>query len=132
MSAMLQSRGVSYLSTVEPPDLVADLDADLLEQAIINLLRNAIDAASEAPAPAISVACLRDGDLISISVADNGPGLTDEVRDKLFLPFFTTKAGGSGIGLSIARQVALAHQGRLEARAGAGGGTVFVLSLPAA
>jgi two-component system nitrogen regulation sensor histidine kinase NtrY len=129
MSAVFQARGVSYRSRIEPDNLVVNADASLLEQAVINLLRNALDAVQDTPQPAVSLICAPQGEFIAISVADNGPGLSDEIKDKLFLPFFTTKPGGSGIGLSIARQVALAHHGQIEARSRKGGGTEFVLSL---
>jgi two-component system nitrogen regulation sensor histidine kinase NtrY len=131
MRPSFQARGVAYAGAVEPRDLTVSADPDLLEQAVINLLKNAADAAKGAVGPAVSVSCRRQGDFVVISVADNGPGLSEAVKDKLFLPFFTTKPGGSGVGLSLARQVALAHQGQLEAAPGEAGGTVFVLSLPA-
>jgi two-component system, NtrC family, nitrogen regulation sensor histidine kinase NtrY len=64
-------------------------------------------------------------------VADNGPGLPTDDPEGVFVPFFTTKDGGSGIGLTLARQIALGHGGRLEYRAASPGGAVFQLSLPA-
>jgi signal transduction histidine kinase len=106
-------------------------DGELLEQAIINLLKNAIDAVAAVATPGISLSCrLRDVG-VEISVADNGPGLAPDIKDKLFVPFFTTKPGGSGIGLSIARQIALAHHGQLEAHQIQPSGAAFTLVLPA-
>jgi signal transduction histidine kinase len=106
-------------------------DEELLEQAIINLLKNAIDAVATVTEPSISLSCrLRDAG-VEISVADNGRGLTQDIKDKLFVPFFTTKPGGSGIGLSIARQIALAHHGQLEVHQIQPSGVVFTLVLPA-
>jgi two-component system nitrogen regulation sensor histidine kinase NtrY len=121
---------VSYASTVSPPDLTVRADADLLEQALINLLRNAADAVSGQSGARIEVACGVDGRLCFIEVADNGPGLTDTAREQLFVPFFTTKAGGSGVGLSLARRIALCHGGQVTMRGNAPQGSVFRLSLP--
>src|ERR1019366_3388867 len=131
MRPTIEAANAAYNSQVEPEDLNVAADPDLLEQAIINLLKNAIDAVAGTAAPSLSISYRLRGDQVEIAVADNGPGLTREVREKLFVPFFTTKADGSGIGLSVARQIALAHHGQLEARPNPGAGTAFVLVLPA-
>lgn len=113
---------------VEPPGLVAAIDRELMEQALINLLKNAAEAVAHAPDPAIDLAITElDGGTL-IEVADNGPGLSAD-PDTLFLPFYTTKAGGSGIGLAVARQVAHAHGGTLAARSDARGAR-FTLRFP--
>ncbi len=106
-------------------------DADLIEQALINLLKNATEAVGGRTDARVTLTCLDVGDAIEIVVADNGPGLTPEASDSLIVPFLTTQEGGSGIGLSVARQIALAHQGQLQASAAAIGGTAFVFRLPA-
>jgi signal transduction histidine kinase len=62
--------------------------------------------------------------------SDNGPGLTEAAREQIFVPFFTTKAGGSGVGLSLARRIALSHGGQVSVRSNAPQGSVFRLSLP--
>jgi two-component system, NtrC family, nitrogen regulation sensor histidine kinase NtrY len=121
---------VSYASTVSPPDLTVRADPDLLEQALINLLRNAAEAVGGQSGARIEVACGVDGSLCFIEVADNGPGLTDAAREQLFVPFFTTKAGGSGVGLSLARRIALCHGGQVTMRSNVPHGSVFRLSLP--
>jgi two-component system nitrogen regulation sensor histidine kinase NtrY len=132
MGPALAAREVAFSREVTPQDLTGRFDADLLEQAVINLIGNAIDAVAGAAAAAVSLTCGRSGGSVTIAVSDNGPGISPGVRDNLFVPFFTTKVGGSGIGLSIARQIALAHQGQLEARDGVGGGASFVITLPLA
>ena len=127
---MLEGRGVELGFVVEPPHLTILADQDLLEQALVNLLKNAAEALRDGAGGAITLACglAGDGEVV-LSVSDNGPGLPGDVDD-LFLPFFTTKAGGSGLGLSLARQVALAHHGRILAE-DTGAGATFSLVLPA-
>ncbi|HEX8365972.1 MAG TPA: ATP-binding protein [Allosphingosinicella sp.] len=134
LEAVLQtgfaSRGIAYARTVEPADLVFPCDPELLSQALLNLLHNAADAASTAREPAIRLDCQQHGSDVVWSVADNGPGVPADRLQEIFVPFFTTKATGSGIGLTLARQIALAHGGRLETRAREGGGALFALSIP--
>jgi signal transduction histidine kinase len=126
----LREKGVDYRTSITPLDLSTDADPQLLEQAVINLLRNAADAVVGAEHPRIDVTCdARDGQVV-LAVADNGVGVAEDRRDQIFVPFFTTKAGGSGIGLNLARHIALGHGGQLELRANQPHGAVFVLTLP--
>jgi signal transduction histidine kinase len=104
----------------------------LLEQAVINLLRNAVEAVDETISPAIEIRCTESDSEIAFEVHDNGRGLPDDDTGKVLTPFFSTKAGGGGIGLSVARHVALAHGGQLKVRRGERSGAVFSLVLPAA
>lgn len=94
------------------PPLNADLDADQIEQALINLLRNAVDAVSDRPAPEVRVEWRRDGAGLVIDVVDNGPGPPESKN--LFVPFFTTKPDGNGIGLLLVRRIAELHRGNFE------------------
>ena len=132
MSATFRERRIAFVVRVEPGDVAANADAELLEQAVINLLRNAVEAVDGAAAPGISVNCSREGEQICIEVQDNGRGLPDDEPARVLTPFFSTKAGGGGIGLSVARHVALAHGGQLNVRRAPAGGAVFFLVLPAA
>lgn len=116
---------------LEPGDTSVSADPQLLEQAVINLLRNAADAVRDSQPARIDVRCRAHSGLVSIEIADNGCGVSDANRDQVFVPFFTTKAGGSGIGLNLARQVALAHGGQLAFRVNEPRGSVFTLTLPA-
>ena len=104
-------------------------DDTLLDQAVINLLRNAADAASASPAPQVWLdARLSDRGRPVIEIGDNGAGLDEALGEKIFLPFFTTKPEGSGIGLALARQVMLVHKGAITASARPGGGALFRLT----
>jgi two-component system nitrogen regulation sensor histidine kinase NtrY len=117
---------------IEPPDSAVAADPQLLEQAVINLLRNAADAVTGMAEARIEISCRVQEAMVFIEFADNGCGVPQVHRDQVFVPFFTTKAGGSGIGLNLARQIALAHGGQLLYRANEPAGSVFTLSLPAA
>lgn len=116
---------------VTPADHRIDADPDLLAQVVINLLRNAADAAEchrDRPEVSITIAATGAG-RTRIEVADNGPGVPEALRHDIFLPFFTTKKTGSGIGLSFARQVLLAHDGSIEIDSAASGGALFRLTI---
>ncbi len=108
-------------------ELTAVLDADLVEQALVNLLRNAVEAAG--PRGTVELQAEADGRNLRVRVLDDGPGIPN--ADNLFVPFFTTKPGGSGIGLVLSRQIAELHGGTvtLQDRSGARG-AVAVLELP--
>jgi two-component system, NtrC family, nitrogen regulation sensor histidine kinase NtrY len=126
----LREKGVDCRTSITPLDLSTDADPQLLEQAVINLMRNAADAVVGAEHPRIDVTCeARDGQVV-LAVADNGAGVAEDRRDQIFVPFFTTKPGGSGIGLNLVRHIALGHGGQLELRANLPRGAVFVLTLP--
>ena len=115
--------------SVEPPNLVIEADPDLLFQVLINLLRNGAEAAcahAEEPRVFLAFALASDG-RTSIEVTDNGPGVSDALKQDVFLPFFTTKEKGTGIGLSLARQIVLAHGGSIVLDSSNQGGAVFRL-----
>ena len=130
MTPRMNEAGVGLTSTVVPANLTLDADPDLLEQAVINLLKNALEATAGQRDSAIRLTCRLDGALVAISVEDNGPGLADDDPETAFTPFFTTKLGGSGVGLTLARQIALAHGGRLDYARRASGGARFTILLP--
>ena len=113
-------------------NLCVHADAPRLEQVLVNLLSNAIDATVGVDKPAVRISASRAGDMVLISVQDNGVGLSKEVISHLFEPFFTTKEAGSGLGLGLAISTGIINQfgGTLTASAEAQRGAVFLIKLP--
>jgi len=99
--------------TVAPESLEIFADRQLIDQVLINLVKNAGDALSEAKDAHIALSGKLDLGRVIICVADNGPGIPAEDVDQVFIPFFTTKRDGSGIGLSLSRQIMTAHNGEI-------------------
>jgi two-component system nitrogen regulation sensor histidine kinase NtrY len=131
MQAQLGERGIAYRSSLSPKDLSLNADPQLLSQALINLLHNAADAAASASSPLVILSCAREEADIVFSVSDNGAGVSEERLQEIFVPFFTTKPGGHGIGLTLARQIALAHRGQIGVRENhPTGGAIFRMSIP--
>jgi C4-dicarboxylate-specific signal transduction histidine kinase len=103
-------------------------DSRQIEQVLINLLRNAVDAVSEQPAPCIDLrGALNEQGQVLLQVVDNGPGIDASHLDSIFVPFFTTKRNGTGVGLSVSRQIMHANRGFISVRAPPGEGCVFTL-----
>ena len=113
---------------VVPETLKISADPELLAQALLNLLRNAFRVTADVETPVVVLAITRQsGSRFRIEVRDNGPGIPAERREDVFLPFYTTHKGGSGVGLSFARQVALAHGGSISAGNSPEGGASIAL-----
>jgi signal transduction histidine kinase len=128
LASDLADRDIRMTSTVEPETLELAMDSELLDQALINLVRNAVEALRDTPAGLITLSARRGSDgRVAISVADNGPGIPSDQREKIFVPFFTTKRHGSGIGLTLVRQIAAAHGGGVDVLQTAGGGATVRL-----
>lgn len=103
---------------VTPGDLMLDADPDLMAQAALNLMKNGAEAASaigKRPRVALDFALVAGGK-VSIAVSDNGPGIAPDHMGDIFLPFFTTKAKGTGVGLSLVRRIVTAHRGTIAVR----------------
>jgi two-component system, NtrC family, nitrogen regulation sensor histidine kinase NtrY len=128
-SAEWAGRGVTLRVQLPPEGSSLEADESLLDQALINVLRNAADAALARPQPQVWLtAKLSERGRPVIEVEDNGAGLDEELGDKIFLPFFTTKPAGSGIGLALARQIMLVHNGSITATPRPQGGARFRLT----
>jgi two-component system, NtrC family, nitrogen regulation sensor histidine kinase NtrY len=123
LSTDLAAREIQLSMVVEPETLEIGADANLLDQALINLVRNAIEALRDTPSGKIGLSARRGPDgRVAIAVADNGPGIAPEQREKIFVPFFTTKRQGSGVGLTLVRQIATAHNATVDISNTPGGG----------
>jgi len=122
-------RAVEASVEVRPRTLSLNADPELLAHAVLNLLRNAIRATADVEQPAVTLRVQREANgRYRIDVEDNGPGIPEDRREDIFLPFYTTHKGGSGVGLSFARQVALAHGGSISAlEAPAGGADIRIM-----
>ncbi len=108
-------------------------DAVMIEQVVLNLVKNGIEAMRETPADEriVTVSAQRvEHDQVELAIADRGHGLSDEAREKLFSPFYTTKTEGMGMGLNICRSIVEFHDGRLWVDANPGGGCIFRFTLP--
>ena len=103
-------------------------DTNLLEQVFINLIVNALEAVKEKQHPKIVLSADQTLDKkIVLKVADNGQGMSEEIVEKIFIPFFSTKKNNSGIGLSLCKQIVMLHKGTLQVQSVEGQGTVFMM-----
>ncbi|GAB4408436.1 MAG: sensor histidine kinase [Bacteroidia bacterium] len=125
----MDRRGIVIDIQLPDPAPTIQADAELVEQVLINLIKNAIEALEDASAPRIELRCSQsyDGRTL-LQVRDNGPGIDQEHVDKIFIPFFTTKKKGSGIGLSLSRQIMRLHNGSIYFQSSPQEGTVFTLA----
>ncbi|WKN31036.1 ATP-binding protein [Porifericola rhodea] len=115
---------------INPPQLIVRIDPRLIEMVLINLLKNACEAMEEIESPVIDVTVYTDHEQrVFIEITDNGPGIEPEALEKIFIPFYTTKNHGSGIGLSLSQRIMQMHHGNLTARSVVGSGTTFTLQI---
>lgn len=124
-ATQVKSGDLKILAQLPDQDVVKDADPNMLEQVLINLVKNAIEALDEQESGQITIKVQEVGDQVRIVISDNGPGMDQETLDNIFVPFFTTKKEGSGIGLSLSRQIVRAHQGRISVTSTPGEGTTF-------
>jgi signal transduction histidine kinase len=123
-----EQAGVELRVELAPDVPRARVDAGQVERVVINLVKNAVEAAPRGGE--VRVATARRGSQVEVIVDDNGPGIALEARRHLFVPYFTTKPGGSGIGLALVRQIVLGHGGSVTAEDRPGGGTRARVLLP--
>lgn len=120
--------GVAFSMHVEPESLEVTADPELIEQVLINLILNAVEATQNQSNSVIRLSGrMGDHGRVILEVSDNGPGIPKEVQDRVFVPLFTTKPTGSGIGLSLSRQIMRLHRGTIYANSDSHKQTTFVL-----
>jgi signal transduction histidine kinase len=126
----MDAAGVRIERAIEPGLPLVSADEAQVRQALLNLLRNAREAMPEGGA--VHVAVSREGEAVVVRVADEGPGVPEDVRARMFDAFYSTKERGTGLGLALTQQIVLAHRGSIRCEETPGGGATFVLALPAA
>ncbi len=128
MEPTLEQKNIEMDILLIDTDLSLEADTNLIEQVLINLVVNAIDAVKERAEPSITLSAYAgsNGRAI-IKVSDNGMGMSPEVMDNIFIPFFSTKKTGSGIGLSLCKQILLLHKGNIQVQSAEGVGSSFLL-----
>jgi nitrogen fixation/metabolism regulation signal transduction histidine kinase len=128
MSQEIDAAHVTVDLQCQEPGLTVRADAGQAEQVLLNLLRNAVEALAGKPQPRVELrGCRNDQGKVLVQVIDNGAGIAAEHLDSIFVPFFTTKRNGTGVGLSISRQLMRANRGGISVRSAPGDGTVFTL-----
>jgi nitrogen fixation/metabolism regulation signal transduction histidine kinase len=117
MHPQMAAQRITLSVSVAPAQLDVTADPELIEQVLINLVTNAMQALADRPQAAIRLHGGMNGQgRVVIQVTDNGPGILSDVQEKIFIPFFTTKQDGSGIGLSLSRQIMRLHRGTITVR----------------
>ncbi|MFT5571010.1 MAG: two-component system nitrogen regulation sensor histidine kinase NtrY, partial [Cyclobacteriaceae bacterium] len=135
LKQMIESKGIELDVQIDPKELVIYLDKEQIEQVVLNLVKNAIEALSENDEEGkedkkLTIKAWRDEEGSYISIADNGTGIEEEALKKIFIPFFTTKKNGSGIGLSLSKQIMRNHKGSIAVDSIMNAGTEFILRFP--
>lgn len=132
--ALVGSRehGIDVQIDLDPKAGEVFVDRIQVQQVLINLIRNAIDAMVESPRRSLRISTLKQDGMVRVTVSDTGTGISEPIAEQLFQPFVTSKKAGMGIGLSICRTIVEAHGGRIWFEAGADGGTAFSFTLPIA
>jgi two-component system sensor kinase FixL len=125
-----KEHGIKVMIRIDPNLPTAEVDRVQIQQVLLNLIRNAVEAMEAREVRELSVGTGMADGAVLVSVADTGGGIPPEIESKLFQPFVTTKAEGMGIGLSVCRTIVEAHGGRLWVEQRAGGGSIFRFTLP--
>jgi two-component system, NtrC family, nitrogen regulation sensor histidine kinase NtrY len=125
----IKSKEIRFVTKTEPENITLTADGHLIEQVLINLLKNAVQALSNRKNGQIKlISFFNKRGRVTIQLIDNGPGILPEVLEKVFIPFFTTKTSGSGIGLSLSRQILKLHNGSITAQSIPDKETIFTLT----
>ncbi|QEM10137.1 MULTISPECIES: sensor histidine kinase [Mucilaginibacter] len=128
MTPTLEKKKIELEIILRDPTLSIEADINLIEQVMINLLVNAIEAVKDREEPRITLTAEIQGGKTFVKVIDNGLGMPPELLDKIFIPFFSTRKTGSGIGLSLCKQIMLLHKGNIQVQSTEGKGSAFILS----
>lgn len=124
----VESNHIKFIVNVNPQNLALSLDPELIQQVLINLIKNAVQALEERENKIIELLAYQDEKNNTLFILkDNGPGIEEEAQTKIFIPFFTTKKSGSGIGLSLSRQIMRQHNASLSVKSKLDEGTEFIL-----
>src|SRR5690554_5370403 len=121
--------GIRFTYSVYPSRLILNADKEMVEQLLINLLKNAHEACEGITDKKVELKAEMVGDAVHLTVKDNGQGISPEAMDKVFIPFYSTKTSGSGIGLSLCRQIVARHKGKISVQSDKGS-TVFKIEFP--
>ena len=128
MQPKLEQLNIELEIILKEPGITIEADTNLVDQVLINLLVNAMDAVRERPQPRIVLSASKGANNRTLlKVADNGIGMPAEIMDKIFIPFFSTKKSGSGIGLSLCKQIMMLHKGNITVQSVENEGTAFIL-----
>jgi len=127
MLPTLEKKQIELDIIIKDLTLAIDIDINLVEQVLINLLINAVEAVKDNEGPRIVLSAEAQNNKVFIKVSDNGTGMSLELLDKIFIPFFSTRKTGSGIGLSLCKQIMLLHKGNIQVQSAEGKGSVFML-----
>lgn len=128
MQPTLEQKNIELEIILKDPNLTLEVDTNLIEQVLINLLVNAIEAVKDEDKPRIILSgYINSINKTIISIADNGTGMTPAVMENIFIPFFSTKKTGSGIGLSLCKQIMMLHKGNIQVQSEEGKGSIFLL-----
>src|SRR4051812_1970303 len=126
MQPTFEQKNIELEIILRDTDIAVEADQSLIEQVLINLIVNAIEAVKDQSSPKIILSADATSlKKVIIKVADNGIGMPEELMDKIFVPFFSTKKNGSGIGLSLCKQIVMLHKGTIQVQSVEGKGTVF-------
>ncbi|MBN8851756.1 MAG: ATP-binding protein [Sphingobacteriales bacterium 50-39] len=127
MEPTFAQKGIEMEIILKDPDMTLDADVSLIEQVLINLVVNAVEAVKDSTEPTITLLGTTYNGRPLIKVGDNGTGMSPEVMDNIFIPFFSTKKTGSGIGLSLCKQIMLLHKGNIQVQSIEGEGSSFLM-----
>ncbi|HWD89141.1 MAG TPA: HAMP domain-containing sensor histidine kinase [Mucilaginibacter sp.] len=127
MAPTMEKKHIELDIVLRDPALAIEADINLVEQVLINLVVNAIEAVKDREEPRITLSAETAGNRTIVKISDNGMGMAPELMDKIFIPFFSTRKTGSGIGLSLCKQIMLLHKGNIQVQSSEGVGSAFAL-----